>query len=340
MRLQDLADQLAATVVLPKNFSGETNPELHGVAPIQAAQTGQVTFLTNAALAGHLTTTGASAVIVAEASADCPRPQLVHKNPYWCFAKAAQSFYQVDHGPAGVSSQAVVAADAEVAPDVTIHPLAVVSRGAKLGRGVVLYPGVYVGPGVEVGEGCVLHANVALQPGTKIGARVLIHCNTSIGADGFGFAPGETDIAKIPQIGGVVIHDDVEIGSNVSIDRGALEDTVIGRGTKIDSHVHVGHGAKVGENCMLCGLSGIAGSAELGNWVIMAGHSGLNSRTKVTDHVQIGAMTGVTGDVKKPGAVLGFPARPAGEFNRMVARMRRLEQMEKRLKELEKKLES
>jgi UDP-3-O-[3-hydroxymyristoyl] glucosamine N-acyltransferase len=334
MELGALATHIAAELV------GDPRTRIDGVAPIAAAAPGTLTFLVSADYEAHLATTKASAVIVASRRPDLEIAQLVHKNPYWAFAKVSQLFFQRPRPAAGVAEEAFVAPDATVDPTATVMPFAYVGPKARIGRQVVLYPGVFVGEGCVVGDGSELRANVVLEYGVQVGARVLIHANTTIGADGFGFAPGEGELAKIPQIGAVSIADDVEIGGCATVDRGALEDTKIGRGTKLDSGVHVGHGTTIGEHSMMCGLAGIAGSARIGNWVVLAGHSAVNSKVELKDGTQIGAMTAVTSSPGDKDTYIGFPAIPAREWRRQAVTLRKLPELEKRLRALEAKLGS
>lgn len=337
MLLRDLAALLQAEIY-PDAKAGDV--ELQSLGPIATAAPGQLTFVASADFEKHLPTTRAAAVIVATKHPGVKTPQLVHRNPYWAFAKAAQIFYAPKRPAPGISSKAVVEDGAKVDPSASVLPLAYVAKGARIGKNVVLHPGVYVGENAEIGDDCELRAGVVIESRVKIGARVLIHGNTVIGADGFGFAPGEGELAKIPQVGSVVIADDVEIGACATIDRGALEDTKIGKGTKLDSHIHIGHGTTLGENCMMCGLSGIAGSARLGNWVVMGGHAAINNKCVIPDGTQVGAVSAVTKSLTESGTYMGFPAVPANEWRRQVAGTRRLPELEKRVRELEANLKA
>ena len=332
--IAQLAQELGAQLIPGEAADGAT--ALSGVGPIAAAGPGLLTFVANEEFAAHLVTTAASAVVVRVASAVPLRAaQLVHANPYWVFAKAAQRLHPPATAKAGISPHAQVDPSATVDPSAEVHPFVTIGPRAKVGPRVILYPGVFIGAGAEVGADTVVRANAVIEYGVRVGARVLIHAAAVIGADGFGFAPGSDGLAKIPQIGAVAIGDDVEIGAVSSVDRGAMEDTVIGRGSKLDSHVHVGHGAVVGESCVLCGLSGLAGSARLGKGVMIGGHAAVDNRVEIADGVQVGALSGVTKDLPERGVYLGFPAIPAGEWRRQIARVRRLEALEARVKALE-----
>jgi UDP-3-O-[3-hydroxymyristoyl] glucosamine N-acyltransferase len=312
--------------------------ELTGVAPIERADEGQLSFVTNPEYAKYAPLCKASAIIVAEPVEGVRGAQLIHKNPYWAFARAAQVFYREDHGEKGVHAQAVIDPTARVGRDVTIHPFVVVGKNAVIGDRVVLYPGVFVGMNAEVGEDSVLRANVVIEHGCRVGKRAIIHACTVVGADGFGFAPGESGVAKIPQTGIVVIGDDVELGAHVSIDRAAMGETRLGNGCKLDDKVHVAHNVIVGEHCMFSGQSGIAGSAKIGDRVVMGGHGAINGHITVCSDVQLGGMSAISKTISEGGQYMGIPALPAGEWRRKEVMTRRLPDMEKRLREIEKQL--
>lgn len=335
MKLGELAKRLGAELV-----GGSADTEIKMVAPIATARAGEVTFLVNAEYEKHLATTGASAVIVGKRLDSASRlAQLVHKNPYWAFAKTAQVFFPAKPERPGVSELASVDPSARIDASATVYPFAYVGARAKIGPRSVIYPGVYLGEDVEIGEDTVLRANVVVEPRIRIGNRVLIHGGSVLGGDGFGFAPGDDGLAKIPQVGGVVIADDVEIGGLCTVDRGALENTVVGYGTKLDSHVHIGHGATLGKHCMMCGQSGLAGSAKLGDKVVVGGNTGISNRVVIADGVQVGACSGVTKSIPDAGTThIGFPAGPQKDWQRGIVYVRRIPDLEKRIKELEDRL--
>ncbi len=337
MQLVELAKLVRAEVVWPE---GEPQAELSisRIAPIAEAQGGELTFISNPEYAKHLATTKASAVIVASAVVGCKIPQLVHRNPYWAFAKLATFFHREPRGFTGVSEQAYVAPDAVIGKDVTVYPHCYVGPGVKLGARVTLHAGVSIGADCIIGDDVTIYANAVLYHGTKLGARVIVHGGAVIGSDGFGFAPGEGEIAKIPQVGHVEIEEDVEVGALATIDRAAMGVTQIKRGTKLDSKVHVGHNVEVGEHCMLSAFTGISGSAKIGNWVLMGGHSGINGHITIADKTKVGAMTGVVKDTEAGETYMGFPALPASQWRRQQVYFGRLADYDKRLRELEAKL--
>ncbi len=338
MQLMELAKQLKAELVAD-DAKAAAGIEISQVAPLQAAQSGQVSFLSNPEYEKFLNNTTASAVIVGKAYEDCRVPQLVVANPYLAFANAARIFNPPRQVSPGISPLAQVSSSTKLGKNVAIMPFAYLGENCVIGDGVTIYPGVFVGDNCSIGKDTEIRANVVIEFGTQIGERVLIHAGSVLGGDGFGFAPGDGEIVKIPQIGCVVIEDDVEVGAASSIDRAALGETRIGKATKLDSHVHVGHNVRIGHHTMISGMAGIAGSAEIGNWVLMGGHSGINGHVKVGDKVKIGAMTGITRDTLVEDTYMGFPAEPVGNWRRQVIHLRRLADYEKRLRALEKKLE-
>jgi UDP-3-O-[3-hydroxymyristoyl] glucosamine N-acyltransferase len=285
----------------------------------------------------YLERTQAAAVIVGERLEDCNLVQLVHPEPYWAFAKTAQMFVQEDYGTPFISDQAYISEDAVLGENCVVHPRVHIMAGAKIGAGCVFFPGVYVGKDVEIGEGTVLRANVVIETHSVIGDRCLIHAGSVIGADGFGFAPGREGNAKIPQTAGVKIGNDVEMGANCTIDRGALEDTVIGDGSKFDSQVHVAHGCSVGAHSMICGQSAMGGSSKLGERCIIGGGSSVKDHVEHGDGVILGGHSASTKDIPKSGVYIGFPAQPQEEWRKVTAYIRSLPRLVERLKKLENK---
>lgn len=334
--LKKLAESLGATLHSPSGGAVESIVE--GVGPIDSASSEQVTFLTNLDYLKFVSSTKAAAIIVKNVLADCRVPQLVHPNPYWAFAKTAQMFTtpRIENGK--IDPNAFVSPTAKIGKNVTIYPMVYISDGVVVGDFSVLFPGVYIGRGVKIGQNSIIRANVVIEDGCIVGDRVLIHGNTTIGADGFGFAKGEDGHAKIPQVGIVRIENDVEIGAGCTVDRAALGETVLGFDTKLDSSVHVGHGAKIGQHGILCSGTAIGGSAKIGKWVVLAGGAKVSNNVELADRVTIGALSGVTKSLLDSGEYTGFPAVPANQWRREVAGVRRLKSLEERLRNLEKTL--
>lgn len=336
MRLDQLADTIGATLHPADSDYGTIT--ISRVAAIDKAEAGDLTFISRPEYLPHLAASKASAVILREPNADCPLPQLIHPNPQLAYAKASLAFYQVDYGEPRVSDTAVIAPSAKLAASVIVHPYAVIEDDAVLSDGVVVFPGVYIGKGVSLGKGTVIHANAVIYEGCVLGADVIVHAGTVIGGDGFGYVPDGGELVKIPQIGNVVIADQVEIGPLCTIDRGALGSTTIGRNTKLDSKVHVGHNVEIGENAVFSAHTAIAGSAKVGSHVMCGGHAGIAGHLEVCDQVKIGAMTGVIKPITEPGTYLGFPAVDATTFHRRQVHFKRLGEQAKKIKALETRL--
>jgi len=336
MKLSEICEILKAELYFPKGNHGEI--EISQILPIDQAKTGSITFVANSNYLKYISSSKASAIILADKSDECEIPQLIHKNPYVAFAKLAQLFFKSTRKAVGISEHAMIAADVELGKDVNIYPFVYISDGCKIGDGVELMPGVCLMENVEIGAATIIYPNATIYHETKIGKNCIIHGGAVIGGDGFGFAPGEAGIEKIPQVGVVVIRDNVEVGSTSTIDRAAMGQTLIKSGCKLDSRVQIGHNVELGENCMFSAYSGVAGSSKVGSGVIVGGHSGINGHIEVCDGARFGGMTGVVETVEKPGDYVGFPARPARQWHRDMAYIQRLKDWEKRIRDLEEKL--
>ncbi len=335
--IKDLAKRLNAEIHIPNQMLAKDveSIKISSIAAVDKAKAGDATFLIKPEYMKFAASTDASVVIVGKVLLECSRPQLIHKNPYWAFAMTSQIFAPSRKESGVIAQTAVIASTAAIGKNVTIYPYAYIADHAVVGDNCVIYPGVYVGRGARLGEGSILRANVVIEDGCLVGCRVLIHANTTIGADGFGFAPGEDNIAKIPQVGIVRILDDVEIGAGATIDRAAMGETLIGLGCKLDSSVHVAHNARIGDHSMLCGGSFVAGSAKIGRWNILAGSSNVNNHVELADRVTVGGMAGVTKSLPEAGEYMGFPAIPAGEWRRQIVNVRKLKDLNERVRKLE-----
>jgi UDP-3-O-[3-hydroxymyristoyl] glucosamine N-acyltransferase len=330
MRLAELAARLAC------RLEGPGEVEIRGVAGLEEAAPGDLTFLHNPRYADRLTATRASAVILGPGMAGPGLPVLRCPNPYLAFARAVLALYPAARPAPGMHPTACVAAAARVDPAASVGPLCVVEAEAEIGPGSVLVAQVYVGAGSRLGRDCLLYPQVVVREGVRLGDRVIVHGGTVIGSDGFGYARDEEGrYVKIPQVGGVAIEDDVELGANVAVDRAALGQTRIGRGTKIDNLVQIGHNVTIGEETVIVAQAGISGSTKLGRRVTLAGQVGIAGHLEIGDGATIGAQSGVDTAVP-PGAVYwGSPARPHMEAKRRLAALARLVDAGKRLRALE-----
>lgn len=339
MKLEEIAREIGAEVVFPPDDKVSRTLEFDNISDVYSARPNQLTFLAADKHLEAAKTTKAGALIVTKVLPEIKKPQLIHKNPYSALGRCSQLFNPTTIRET-ISKQAVIAKCAQIGDGVSIRPLAVVSEGAVIGNRVTLYPHCFIGENVIIGDDTVIHPNVTIMAGSRIGARNIIHANSTVGADGFGFAPDENEIVKIPQVGVVVTEDDVEIGACTSIDRATFNETRIRRGTKIDSHVHIGHNCDVGENSMLCGMVGMAGSVTTGKSFIAAGQVGIGQGVKIADGVTIASKGGVTKDVEKAGIYAGTPLQKQSEWRRSTVGFLKLPQLIKRLQKVEETLAS
>ncbi len=331
-KLKELAEWVGGTVV------GDGEVEISGVGPIEDAKAGEITFIANPKYLPRLSETRASAVIVSPEVTSPGKTLLSVKNPYLAFAKILALFSHKPYRAGGVDPHAWVSPTAQLGKDLTVSPFVYIGDRCRIGDRVTLYPGVYVGEDSSIGEDSVLHANVSVYAGMTIGKRVILHSGVVVGSDGFGYAKEGRKNVKIPQVGKVEIEDDVEVGSNTSIDRGALGNTIIGRGAKIDNLVQVAHNVVIGEDSVICGQVGISGSAKVGSNVTLAGRVGLAGHISVGDNVMVGAYSGVPYDLAPNQAYTGTPALPHREFLRAIMVFPKLPEMKKALAEIEKRL--
>jgi UDP-3-O-[3-hydroxymyristoyl] glucosamine N-acyltransferase len=288
--------------------TGDGKTVIRAVNGLREAGPGDITFLANTKYAPLLSATKASAVIVSDGT-PAPIPTLSVRNPDLAFGLVAQHLYGgARRPPAGVHPTAVVAPSAVLGKNVTVGAGTVVEEGASVGDNAVLYPQVYVGAEASIGPDALLYPQVVVRERCRVGARVILHSGTVVGSDGFGYATDKGVHHKIPQVGIVVIEDDVELGANVAIDRARFGRTVIGRGTKIDNLVQIGHNVVLGQGCLLVSQSGIAGSTRVGNYVMMAGQTGVVGHLEIGDQAIITAQSGITKDVPPKAIVSGSPA--------------------------------
>ncbi|HLO25737.1 MAG TPA: UDP-3-O-(3-hydroxymyristoyl)glucosamine N-acyltransferase [Geobacteraceae bacterium] len=325
-------------VYLDGRVIGAEDTRITGISGLDEAGEGDITFLGNVKYAQKVATTGASAVILPPGVDPCGKNAIEVANPYLAFAKVLNLFHVHPPEPKGVMEGACIGKGVTMGTGVTVCPGAYVGDGARIGDRVTLFPGVVLYDGVVLGDDVTLHANVSVRERCRIGNRVIVHCGTVIGSDGFGYAPDGKGWYKIPQMGIVVIEDDVEIGANSTIDRAALEVTLIKRGTKIDNLVQVAHNCIIGENCMIASQAGISGSSKLGDHVTLAGQVGIVGHLKIGDNVLVGGKSGVTDNLPAGSLVSGIPAFPHRDWLRVSAIIPRLPELRKTVSTLEKKI--
>ncbi|TAM96676.1 MAG: UDP-3-O-(3-hydroxymyristoyl)glucosamine N-acyltransferase [Rhodanobacteraceae bacterium] len=319
---------------------GDTSRVINGVAPLAHAGPEHLAFLSNPRYASDLARTRAGVVVVNAQHADAsPVPVLIARDPYLAYARVATLFEKAPATEPGIHPSAVVAAGVRVDPSASVGPGCVLESGATIETGVVLGPHCVVGPDCTVGAQSRLGAHVTLVASVTLGRRVLIHAGAVLGADGFGIARDADGWVKVPQLGGVRVSDDCEIGANTTIDRGALEDTVLDEDVRLDNQIQIAHNVHIGAHTALAGCAAVAGSARIGRNCLIGGSVGVLGHLEVADGVTITAMTLVTHSICEPGVYSsGAPIEENRAWRRNAARMRQLDAMARRIAALEKQL--
>lgn len=336
--LQQLADEAGLT--LAPGTATDVCPDqwITGLGTLESAIAGQVSFLANANYQKYLAATSASAVLIRPEMAEfCPVTCLITDNPYVAFARLSQLFDPQKEIEPEIHPGASIHDTAVLGADVAIGPGAVIEAGVVLGDRCVIGANSVIGKDSSLGNDCHIFPNVTIYHGVSLGQQVRIHSNTVIGADGFGFANEKGKWVRIAQLGGVIIGDFVEIGSNTNIDRGALDDTVIGSQVIIDSQVQIAHNVRIGNGCAIAGCTGIAGSARIGNYCMIAGAANIAGHISICDGVTVTMCTSVTKDITEPGTYSsGTLMMPSRHWRRNVIRFSQLDQLAKKVRLLEK----
>lgn len=342
IRLGDLVERFGGQLV------GDPNLEVTAIAPLDTAGASHISFLSNSKLRALAAQSGAAALILSPlddptVAATYEGARIVTTNPYAYFARAAQYFASLtDHVPAaGVHPSAVVADSAVIDPSAHIGPHVTIDEGAVIQAQAVIDAGCYVGRNAVIGEGTHLFANVTFHSGCEIGKRGILHSGAVIGTDGFGFANEGGVYIKIPQTGRVLIGDDVDIGANTTIDRGALEDTIIEDGVKLDNQIQIGHNTRIGAHTAMAGCVGVAGSAKIGSRCTFGGAAMVLGHLEIADNVHISSGSMVSRSVLEPGQYTGFyPLAKNAEWERSAAIVRNLGSMREKLRALEKTIKT
>ncbi len=330
INVSEIAELVSAEII------GNSDVEISAAAKINEAKRGELTYLYLDKYAKYLRTTNASVVLVGKGFPTDREDvtYLVHPNPHWAFVQILREFfdYKID-----LAQAEPIDPSADIAEDVQIGQNVVIGKNVKIGRGSVISHNVVILEDSEIGEDCIIYPNVSIREKSKIGNRVILHSGTVIGSDGFGFIPNENGVyIKIPQIGNVVIEDDVELGANVSVDRAALGSTVIRKGVKVDNLVQIAHNVEIGENTVMSGQSGISGSSKIGKNVIVAGQVGIAGHLEIVDKTIIAAQSGVSKSIIKPGMYFGTPVKEIKTSHKLEAHHRNLPKYAERISELEK----
>jgi len=335
-RLADIAARFGGCVL------GEGNTPINQVATLDSAQDGNITFLASSKYRAQLLTTRAGAIILGDADAESTSlPRIVCNNPYAYFAKVSAFLNPLPQTLPGIHPSAVIGEGAQIDPSAQIAAHVVIGTNACIGAGCVIMEGCSIGDGVTIGADSRLYPRVVVYHDCVLGQRLIVHSGVVIGADGFGIAMDEGRWLKIPQIGRVVIGDDVEIGANTTIDRGALDDTVIEEGVKLDNQIQVAHNVRIGAHTAIAGCVGIAGSATIGRYCRIGGSAGILGHLKIADHVEISSFTLIGKSIHEPGSYTGiFPFSKYEEWRKNASHLRHLDVLADKVKILQKEIEA
>jgi UDP-3-O-[3-hydroxymyristoyl] glucosamine N-acyltransferase len=337
------AEQIAE--ILQGIIVGDKSVKVRGLAKIEEGQPGALSFLSNPKYEEYIYSTKSSICIVNdtfEPSKDLPSSLTLIKvqDAYACFAKLLEVYNNLSKKQPEIEPNSFIHSSAEVAEGLYLGSFSYISSNAKIGKNVIIYPNVFIGESVEIGDNTILHPNVIVYQDCKVGANCIIHGGTVVGSDGFGFAPNEEgEFQKVPQIGNVLIEDNVEIGSNCSIDRATMGSTIIRRGVKIDNLCQIAHNVEIGQNSAMAAQVGIAGSAKIGRSVMIGGQAGISGHLHIADGTKIVAQSGIPSTVKKAETLMGSPGIPLEDFKKSYFGFRKLPYILNKLAELEKELE-
>ena len=336
MKISELASLLNCKAIIKED------KEITNIAPIEKAKASDLSFISNPKYEKYLNSTQAGCIIVSDKLNTDKYPDLnfiICDNPYLAFAKIIRFVYKTPPPEPYISDKSIIDKTAKIDKSARIEDFVYIGKNVKIGKQTRIMPFVFIGDNVEIGDNCLIYPHVAIRENSIIKNNVIIHSGSVIGSDGFGYADTEDgEHLKIPQIGNVIIEDDVEIGSNVSIDRAALESTIIKKGTKIDNLVQIGHNVQIGENSIIVAQSGISGSTKLGKNVILAGQTGIAGHLKIADNVIITAKSGVGSSIRKAGVYSGIPVYEHKDWLKSSAVMPKLYEMYKKIKELENRI--
>lgn len=317
---------------------GDLQTQISALTSLGQTNSCALSFVTNDKMAKAAAHVQVAALLIHRYQPDLAIPQIVVDNPLLAFARVAQKFFVQTPPPRGIGDQVTQGADVRIGSDPSIWPFVTLGDRVTIGNRVTLYPGVFVGSDSTIGDDCVLYPNVVVREGCSLGARVIVHSCTVIGADGFGYVQHQGRHHKIPQLGGVVIEDDVELGANVTIDRATLGNTMVKQGTKVDNLVQIAHNVTVGEHCILVAQVGIAGSTTIGRYVMIGGQAGLADHLTIGDQVMIAAKSGVNRSIESNQVVGGIPAMPRDKALRIQGGIFQLPETRETVRKLEERV--
>ncbi len=332
MKLNELASRLN----LELRGNGET--EIFTPAPVEAAGPGTIIFVAAPKYAAALKSKVSAAITTRELAAQATCATLISKNPYADFARVLETFFPPYRPAPGIDPSAKIAPDAKIGENASIGAYVVIGSGVTIGRDAIIHPQVTIYPGVTIGDRFICHSHASIREGTTIGNRVTILNHAVIGADGFGYVEADGGLVKIPQVGSVVIEDEVEIGANTTVDRAMIGVTILHRGVKTDDQVHIGHNCEIGEYSRFSAFAGVSGSVQVGKWTLWGGQTGSADHVKIGDRAMIGAQAGVHNDIEANAVVLGSPAVDARKARRYMAVLPRLPELIRRLRAVERRV--
>lgn len=319
---------------------GDENASISGVSPIESAQNGQLSFVAQEKFADYISNSEASVIIVSEKfvkNQDYKPTLIVVEDAYLSFQVLMNLYQQMkEEKKTGIEQPSSVSESAVLGEEVFVGAFSYISEKAKIGNGTQIQPQVFIGKNVKIGDNCIIYSGAKIYDYCVIGDNCIIHSNSVIGSDGFGFQPTKDGYQKIPQLGNVVLENNVEIGSNCSIDRGTIGSTIIGEGTKIDNLIQIAHNVKIGKNNVIAAQAGIAGSTVIGDWNMIGGQTGIVGHIKIGNQVRIQAQSGVNASVEDGQTLYGSPAIAAGDYRRNYVHFRNLTEIVKRISDLEK----
>lgn len=340
--MEFLAEQIAG--ILNGEIVGDPNAVVFGLAKIEEGQPGSLSFLSNPKYEEYIYETKSSICIVNKTFQPAkPVPSTLTlikvDDAYACFAKLLEVYSQMSKKQPKIENPSFVADNAQIGEGLYLGAFAYISENAKIGNNVTIYPNAYIGENVEIGDGSVIHPGASIYVDCKIGRNCIIHAGVVIGADGFGFAPDENgEYQKVPQIGNVVLEDNVEVGSNTTIDRATMGSTIIRKGVKIDNLCQIAHNVEIGKNTAMAAQVGIAGSAKIGEHVMIGGQAGISGHLHIANGTKIVAQSGIPSSVKKADTLMGSPGIPMEDFKKSYYGFRKLPYILNKLQELDKKL--
>ena len=329
MKLNELASKLDL------ELRGDGGADIFAPAPVEAAAPGMIIFVAGEKYAAALQSNVSAAITTADLAKRAKCPTLISANPYADFARALEIFFPPYRPALGIDKTAAISSDAKIGGNASIGAYAVIGAGVRIGRDAVIHPHVTIYPNVSIGDRFTAHSHASIRESTSIGNRVTVHSGAVIGADGFGFVEQNGDLVKIPQVGGVTLEDDVEIGANSTVDRAMMGATILHRGVKLDDQVHIGHGCEIGEFSRFAAHVGIAGSVKIGKWCQFGGQTGCADHLKIGDRVVVAAKSGIHNHLKDDAVVGGIPAVDIRQWRRYSAVITRLPELIRRMRALE-----